>query len=361
MKVTNKELVSIKEFPAISVILPTHPGLPEKLNLKQMEKIISRLEERLNSQYSKAQSKAMIAKLKKVAKEIDYKSLSEGLAVFVSPNVEKVINLPFAVSSEKVMVDETFEVRDVIRAIKFCRDCLIAVISHNKVKTYLDIECEMNQVSLMDMPDGVKDVTNEHSLPGWDYFDTKSWEEKNLLNYIRFIDNTIQKEIKSNKLNVIVLGDKKLLGHYRKITQLGDRIIGYIEGNYEHSNPAELKKLILPVIEKENKRETEYAMKLLEESIDANNYAAGISQVWRSAVEGRGRLLIVEMDYKQSAVKGNDNYTISIAESGNNPWNFISDAVDDIMQVVIKNKGDVVFVENGSLKEYQHIVLINRY
>jgi hypothetical protein len=99
----------------------------------------------------------------------------------------------------------------------------------------------------------------------------------------------------------------------------------------------------------------------LAEAIDKDNYSAGLSQVWRSTMEGRGRLLIVERDYRQAARKVDNNLTISMDEESINPWNSIPDAVDDIIQLTLKNKGDVVFVENGKLKEYQRIVLINRY
>jgi hypothetical protein len=362
MKVSAEELITGKDFPSISIVMPTHPGYPEfKLDKEHMHKVFNQIENKLEKQYSKKQTKAMIEKLNNVVERIDFSKLTEGLAIYVSPNVEKVIHFPFPVSSEKVIVDESFEVRDIIQAIKSCKDSLIVVISQNMVKTFTNIDCEMKQIEFLDMPDGVKDVTNEHSLPGWNYLDTKSWEEKNLHNYLHFIDTTIEKELKRNKFKVIILGDRKLLGYYKKVTRIGDKIIGYIEGNYEHSNFSDLKKLIHPVLENDSKKEIEYAMKLLGEAIDSDNYAAGITQVWRSAMEGRGRLLIVEKDYKQSAIKGDDSFSINVDHEGNNPWNFIADAVDDIMQIVLKNKGDIVFVDNGTLTDYQKIVLINRY
>ena len=37
------------------------------------------------------------------------------------------------------------------------------------------------------------------------------------------------------------------------------------------------------------------------------------------------------------------------------------DAVDDVIEMVLNKKGNVVFVENGMLKDHQHISLITRY
>jgi hypothetical protein len=362
MKVATKELIEKKEFPAVSIILPTHPKYPDyKLDQAHMQEVIQKVETRLRKQYSPEQSAAIVEKLTGAASRIDFSKLSEGLAIYISPNVEKVIHLPFPVSSEKVIVDESFEVRDLIQLMKSCRNCLLVVVSQNKVRTYLGFECQLSPVTFLDMPENVNDVTNEHSLPGWDYFDSKSWDEKNLHNYLHFINKAIEKELNHRKLDVIMIGDRKLLGYFRKQTTIENKIIGYVEGNYDRASIDELETVIQPVLAKETRKEEEYAMRLLSEAIDKDNYAVGISQVWRAAAEGRGRLLIVEKDYRQPATYGADSYTIHLDTESSNPWNIVADAVDDIMQKVLINKGDIVFVENGKLTDYQKIVLINRY
>ena len=40
---------------------------------------------------------------------------------------------------------------------------------------------------------------------------------------------------------------------------------------------------------------------------------------------------------------------------------YIKDAVDDVIEKVLKNGGDVEFVDEGLLKDYQHIALIQYY
>jgi hypothetical protein len=58
---------------------------------------------------------------------------------------------------------------------------------------------------------------------------------------------------------------------------------------------------------------------------------------------------------------GDDSYTILIDESTQRNFENIPDAVDDIIELVMRNKGDVVFMEDDSLSSYQHIALITRY
>lgn len=362
MKIINSELFDSKEYPAISIILPTHiKDSDGRLELEYLERIISKIEERIKVQYSHTKTKMMLDKLNEVIRRIDFSKLTDGLALYVSPRVEKIIHLPFPVLTEKVIVDESFEVRDLIQMLKGCRNTLLVVVSHNNVKTFSGFECNQSLLGIFDVPDQRKEPYALHTFSGWNYLESHSWEEKNVVNYIHFIDTIIEKELHIAKLDIIILGDVKLLSFFRKHTRNTEKIIGYIEGNYEHSNISDLKKIIQPVIEKENKKEEEYALRLFSEAISKDNYSVGISQVWRAATEGRGRLLIVEKDYRQQARLGDDSFTIYIDEKDDNPWNLIADAVDDIMQKVLKNKGDIVFVKNGLLKGYDKIVLINRY
>ena len=49
--------------------------------------------------------------------------------------------------------------------------------------------------------------------------------------------------------------------------------------------------------EQKKKMEEEKAIAQLQDSINSNKFSTGITDVWRSAAEGRGRLLLVEKDF----------------------------------------------------------------
>ena len=83
--------------------------------------------------------------------------------------------------------------------------------------------------------------------------------------------------------------------------------------------------------------------------------------MWRAAAEGRGRLLVVEKDYRVTARFGEDNYTILVDEAVATARHRIADAVDDIIELVLRHNGEVMFVANGKLDPQQHIALITRY
>jgi hypothetical protein len=223
----------------------------------------------------------------------------------------------------------------------------------------------MKEVEFEGMPLNIEDVTNAHSVPGWDYLDTQAWEEKNIRNYIHFIDEVIDKEFRQSPVAapqpIILMGDTKILGYYKQMTSNADRIAGMVEGNYEYANTDELKRRIAPVLEQIDRRDEENALTLLYGAVNTNHYAAGIAEVWRAVAEKKCRLLLVETDYHQAARAGENPYTILIDDEIENVRNRIPDAVDDIIEMTFNGGGDVVFLENGKLEEYQHIACVTYY
>jgi len=271
-----------------------------------------------------------------------------------------VIHLPFPVT-EKIIVDESFEVRDLVLAAKSNRQYLLASISKNGVRTLMGYGNTFVPVKYQDMPRNIADVTNSHSLPGWDYLDTEAYDEKNLHNYIRFVDDTLKKAVGNTGLPVILTGDVKLLGLLRKETSISDNLIGFVEGNYEHVSIAELFTKVEPLLLEVNRKEEERGLQLLAQSVSKDQYASGITDVWMLAKAGNIRCLLVEKDYVQPAVISDDPSVILIGEERALPYNRIADAVDDIIEMILKHKAEVLFVENGRLTDHQRIAAVARF
>ncbi|MFM7727936.1 MAG: hypothetical protein ACKO7B_14640, partial [Flavobacteriales bacterium] len=212
----------------------------------------------------------------------------------------KVVHLPFEVD-EKVIVDDSFEVRDLLYAAQVHQEYLLVLISKNAVRTAYGRGIDMVPVRYKGMPLNIQDVTNSHSLPGWDYLDTEAYDEKNHHNYLRFIDDVLAKAIQGNDLPVVLMGDTKSLGLYKAGTTIGDRIIGFVEGNFEHATVTEIYQRLEPMLKALDKKSEDKALTLLASALSKGDFCGGLVEVWRTAIEGRGRLLLVEKGYREEA------------------------------------------------------------
>jgi hypothetical protein len=89
--------------------------------------------------------------------------------------------------------------------------------------------------------------------------------------------------------------------------------------------------------------------------------AVGINEAWQASVQNRGRMLIVEKNFFYPAEHGANKEVIYKMDNSSNNNFFIKDAVDDIIEKVIESGGDVEFVDEGLLNDYQKIVLLEYY
>ncbi len=360
METVATNLIGQKEYPAVSIVIPTHPRYPDfKLDRKHMTELLLNVENQLTPRFGKQLAHSIMDKLKRTTDDINYGHLSSGLAIYVSPHHAKVVHLPFEVT-EKVIVDDTFEIRDLIYSAKLNMEYLLVMITKNGVRTALGYGNAIVPVTYKGMPDNIADVTNSHSLPGWDYLDTEAYDEKNIHNFIRFIDDVIAREATLSKLPTIVIGDVKLLGYMRSITTKASNIIGYIEGNYEHASSAEIRKKIEPILSKVNEEAEDRSLRILAGAVGTDHYVSGIAQVWRAAEEGRGRLLLVERDYMHPATLSEDGFSLVLDEVVAGSMRHIEDAVDDVIESIIQKGGDIQFVRNGRLDAYERIALVTR-
>jgi hypothetical protein len=71
------------------------------------------------------------------------------------------------------------------------------------------------------------------------------------------------------------------------------------------------------------------------------------------------QLLVVERNYHVPAILAEDGSLTRVAETGGS--DIMDDAVDEVIEAVLAQGGEVAFVDDGALPEHQHIALILRY
>jgi hypothetical protein len=158
-----------------------------------------------------------------------------------------------------------------------------------------------------------------------------------------------------------VLAPERVSGHFKSLTLHGSAIIDYIHGNFEEATVDDLKEILKPRIAEWKKVKEKDMLNQIEEAAGKKKLVAGMPGVWRTAMSGNGRLMIIENDYTYNAQHGTVDEVIYKAIEPHNKFSYTKDAVGQVMEKVLENGGDVEFVENGLLTNYQGIVLLQRY
>ena len=346
--------------PAVSIILPFEPKMNLKSELSHLLKTtVDRVERELTGNYPADTSMLVMQKLRRIIRELNLNTHKKSIAIYVSPVFEKILYLDIAVE-ERVMVDESFEIRDLVYAKKQLHKYLVLLLSYNESRMFLG-----NSSSFIKIVSNSGKTThayvNDAPERVANFSDMSERKEVQMEKFLRQIDNGLDIILNAYQLPLFVLGTKRIAGHFKKLTKHAASVIQYVHGNYEAATPEELKKVLEPYINDWRSVRNKDLLNQLEQAFGKTKLAVGIRNVWREAMNRKGRLLIVEKNYVYAALHGNREDMIYAAEEPYNKFSYIKDAIDQVIEKVLENGGDVEFVDKELLKDYDHIALIQYY
>lgn len=346
--------------PAISVIMPFEPKMNYKTELAQSLKFAAdKVELELKENYPEELGMLVIRKLREVLKNLNYNTHKKSIAIFVSPVFEKVLYLDIPVE-EKIIIDESFEIRDLVYSKKQLHKYLVLLLSSKESRIYLGNSTTFVRI-LSDAPQTVHSIVNELPQRVANFSDMSERQEAVMDKFLHHIDNSLDIILNTYRLPLFVMGTERILGHFKKLTKHGGSVIDYVHGNYEETTLPELKEVLEPHIADWKKVKQKDLLNQLEEAAGKKKLAVGMRDVWREAMHHKGRLLVVEKNYMYAAEHGSNEDVIFEAVAPYNKFSYIKDAVDDVMEKVLETGGDVEFVDEDLLKDYHHIALVQFY
>lgn len=344
--------------PSVSIIMPFEPKMMSKTQIHQrLKKAIEHTESQLLSRFP-AYCTSVIRKLKAMLESLDYATHKKSVALFVSPGIEKVYYLDIMVG-EKIIIDHSFEIRNIVLNKKMHRQFLLLILGQEKSRLMLGLEG--NLVTLVINDSYRAGIRNDIAEKVANFSDPQHRKEVLIKKFLRRVDEGLTIVLKSYPYPLLVTCTPKIWGYFMGLSRNSEHVVEHIHGNYEESTEAELKTLIKPYLEDWDKIKEKDLLQQLERARDKNKCVFGMDSVFKSARQKRGRLLVVEKNYAFPAFMGPDDELNPVEEAVLNHSIYIKDAVDEVIEKVLANGGDVELVSDGLLKEYKRIALIQFY
>lgn len=353
-KVLN-DLLEVREYPCISVILPTYRTAPDnQKNAIRLKNLVKQATDKLEQELGKRDSKDLTEKLKDLATKVDISRTLDGLALFVSKSVQKMVDIPFRVR-ERVIIDKTFATRDLIMSVNRGTHYYILDVSLYRARLLSCFRDQAEEITENGFP-----VQSEFPMLELNPADFSREKEKQIKEFFNKVDKIFLSHYNSQPTRLVIAGVQKNLAMYREVADVKDLIYEQLEGNYETTSPHDLGKKAWEVVRAKNREQRHQALNEIQKAISAQRLASGIAEVWRFAAEGRVSMLISEEEYHVSAGLEEDNSLV--LDTSNLPENRIMpDAVDEVAEIVISKGGKVTFVDDGTLGNHQKIAAILRY
>jgi len=339
--------------------MPFEPKMCLETDLDHSMKIaVGKVERELLEDYPRELAMLVMGKLKTIIKDLNFNTHKKSIAIYVSPAFEKVLYLDINVD-EKIIVDESFEIRDLLYCKKQLRKYLVLLLSSKVSRIYL-----ANSETFVRIVYNTAETVHAYDadIPGSaaNFSDMPDRREIISEKFLHHVDNTLEIVLNAYHLPLFVIGTEKVLAHFKKLSQHTGNIIDYVIGNYEEATLQELKHVLEPNLTDWKKVVQKDLLNQLEKASNEKKLVMGMKDVWRDATSHKGRLLVVEKDYKYAAQQDDGDLIYRIDRSYNK-FSYTRDVVDDVIEKVLEGGGDVEFVDKGVLKAYQQIALVKYY
>lgn len=347
--------------PAVSVILPFHTKSNLNSEFKQSLKFsLDEAERKLNDDYPQELAAIVMRKLHHLSDGLLVNTGKKGVALFASPVFEKLVYLDVDVEA-KIVIDESFEIRDLVYNRKELQlHYLLLLVSGEECRLFLGDHQHLLPVK-MQVPSTLADYQHDAHQRVANFSDPGVFKEIQVEKLIRSIDKELTDLLHQHHLPVFVTGSTPILGMFRSVTHNTKAIIQYIEGNYIDRNPHQLHQIIQPHLEEWKHQMQIQILLQIETAANQKKLAAGIEQVWQSIYAKNARLLVVEKEFMVSCEQVQNGKVVFKERAKEPVFSHTHDAVDDAIELILKNGGDVAFVEKGLLTPYDHIALIKFY
>lgn len=353
-----QQLVEAPHYiPSVSVQLPFEPKMAAKHELQQqLKSVYQSVKQQLSDSYPAEQVEPVLKKLSRIIAGLDYTTHKKSICIFVSAISEKVLYLSVPVQ-EKVIIDESFQVRNVVYNKKMQKRFLLLLLGGRNTRLYQGEDDTLERV-ICDLPADITEVMNDLPEKVSNFSDPAARKENLLHKFLRQVDNCLTLILDEYRLPLFVAGTDRVLGHFKAISRHARNVVAFIPYNLADRGEPDLMPVVRPFISDWEKLRQQDILLRLDKAGAAGRLVAGVTEIWKAASRGSNRLLVVEKNFMFPADQVSKDVIVP-HEGGSGIY--IKDAVDEIIEKVLRTGGDVEFVDDGQLNEYGHIALIRYY
>ncbi len=362
--------------PCISLYQPTHRCSPENKQDRIVYKNLLRdIEHSLAQKYQKKTIDSIMKPFYQLKDDKDfwYKT-SDSLAVLASETNCVVYKLPIKIK-EMTVVSDSFHIKPLIRYFQSMEKYQLLGLSRNEFTLFQGSRNGYQKMELNpEVPRTMIEVLGEEMTEAYEargngdaggvgifygLGEKKAEIDKDTERFFRYVDQYIfENYSKPSKLPLILVALKEYHALFRKISHNRYLLDEGIDLSFESIETEHLKEKALEIIKPIY---TKKIKKLLDayENAKANMLGADdIAQIAKASFDSRVKVVIIEAD---RMIPGRIDVNTGQILSGDLADPEVDDVLDDIAELVLKNRGETVIFPNSMMPSASGIAAIYRY
>ncbi|WP_432196276.1 chemotaxis protein [Streptomyces sp. bgisy027] len=357
---TLTELRRPRPYPAVSVLTPTHRREPYRAQDQvRLRNVVAEAKKQLEADPSVTRERRTDVgrQLDQALAEVDLTYAEDGLVIFAAPGEHQVWSLARSVP-ERVVLSDTFLTRNLVSAQAAERPYWVLSVSADRVTLWNGSLDRITEARLGGFP-LTRRAENFDAERREQIGDTPStFRDEDTRHFLKDADSAVSTILRRDPRPLYVTGEPAALSLLNEIGGSTKVAVHIPHGGLAHGTHDAVWQAIQPRITAEARESAGAVMRELENAQGRKAFAAGVDEVWRSAREGRVRLLAVEENYR-ATVRGEGGDHLIPAASGD--LDAREDIVDEIVEQCLETGAEVRFVPDGTLSEARRIAGVLRY
>jgi ribosomal protein L30E len=353
-KVLNKNEIfsnaiqSEKTTPVVSLFMLFEPKMVAKGKLTyKLQLLVNEAEQKLINSFPFAVAEHVLNRLKSVVKSLDYSTHKKSIAIYVSKEKAKIYYLNLELE-DRIIINESFHIRKLIESQKNLQCYILLVLSTNMSKIYFG-----KGEHLLPMVSNTRGYLTTKESGNIENIYTPADNTASIIDFLNKTDNNLNIVLGYfSSLPLIVAGNYFILDKYKIITKNETHITQLLETASDEINIDEIRTALDKYIQNWDHIKMQDLHRRLDNAMDSNKIAVGIENVIKAVTHKRPKLLVLEKDFTYPVVKAEENRKLSQSSL------FFTDTVDEVIEIVLMNEGEVTFANKEVLEDYQHIALI---
>lgn len=352
-----KELKDIKSDNCVTIILSTHRTSPSNLkDSVHLKNLISKAEKRLLETNDKKKVKNLIKSMNDLAKSINHSNNLESLILFVNEEIAEYIRLPIHVE-DRVIVDDNFATRDIVRALHSEADYYILVLNQKKARL---IEA-FNEKFVREIEEEFP-IENEHWFRIKKADPANATRQRNLVSeFFNRVDKALNKVWRKEPLPVLICTDESNYHEYLKVADNKNIFLETLlrQSTHDKKDHIIVKQAWEIVKDHFEKRQEERKAQLMQ-FVGSERFLKDLNEIWQAIKQGRIRTLFIEQGLFQPGILG-DTEILLVSDQEKEKNNVADDIYDEMIEENMRFGGEVVFLPKGELDEFNGFGAITRY
>jgi len=357
LKALIQQLGREKNTPCVTISLNTHRTHPDNEKDKILLKnLLREAEERVVQEFGEKAVTELLKKIATVQNEVDIHHNLDSLHIFVSNNTKEIVTLPQTTLHNTVQISNTFALRSLIKAYSRSIPYLVMELSQGGVHLYEAInDGVLQEIKNDDFPF----PKNAHIISFPEKRSDPDHVDNLIKEYFNQIDKALVKVHNDTDLKCVVVCT---IDNYGLLMQVADKpaaYYGYVKIDYNNRAPHQIVHQAWELVQDLQIQRKVEAIGEVKEAIAQGKVQTDLQEIYQSAIDGRGDLLIVHQDFVQPVMM-KDERTFDYIEDASTPG-AIDDITSTIAWQVLEKKGRTVFTTQDEMKDLGEIALKTRY